>query len=108
MTPPNEQTNKEWLIISKGLYFRPDAKGYTGIRDEAGRYDHETAMSYVTGSDGEVSIVRESEGKEFMPAAYSDLVINHLIKQRDEARSLLTAPPIPAAQHPDVGALESK
>ena len=26
---------KDWLIMKRGLYFRPDAKGYTGIRDEA-------------------------------------------------------------------------
>jgi hypothetical protein len=73
-----------WLIVKRQLYFRPDCKGYTGIKDEAGRYPFEFAKDY---DRGECKIIREEDGPEFMPAAYNDLVINHLTKQRDEARA---------------------
>lgn len=73
-----------WLIVKRGLYFRPDCKGYTGIKDEAGRYSYEFAKDY---DRGECKIIRETDGPEFMPDAYDDLVIKHLTKQRDELRA---------------------
>lgn len=78
----------EWLLVKRDLYFRPGCKGYTGIRDEAGRYSYDFARSY---ENSETSMVHVSEAPEFRATAFSDLVVAHLIKQRDEVRAALTA-----------------
>lgn len=83
--------DKQWLILSHGLYFRPNSRGYTGIRDEAGRYTEEKAKSY---SDAEA--IHVDNAPEFLPEAHMDLVIAHLKKQRDEARKALSATPAEA------------
>lgn len=75
-SPGSEQS---WLIVKRGLFFRPDCQGYTGIRDKAGRYSYDFAKDY---DRGECSIMREADAPEFMPAAFSDLVIKHLMGQR--------------------------
>lgn len=84
MTEPrfSPGTEDAWLIVKRGLFFRPNCQGYTGIRDEAGRYSEEVARNY----GGECSAIHAEEAPEFMPAAYSDLVIKHLTLQRDELR----------------------
>lgn len=76
----------EWLIVKRDLYWAPDGMGYTGIRDEAGRYTHEAALSHMT--DG-VSIVHISEAPEFRKAAYKDLVTKHLQKPGVKVGSLI-------------------
>ncbi len=70
-----------FLIVKRGLFYRPKGQGYTGIRDEAGRYSEESARFHAKRS--ECTIIRADEAPEFMPAAHNDLVIKHLIKQRD-------------------------
>jgi hypothetical protein len=70
-----------FLIVKRGLYFRPNCQGYTGIRDEAGRYSEETARYHA--ENGDSTIVHVDEVPEFMPAGHSDLIIVHLKKQRD-------------------------
>lgn len=90
-SPPRSSTDCDdaFLIVKRGLYFRPNCQGYTGIRDEAGRYSHAAAQSHA--EHGECTIVLASEAPEFMPLAYNDLVIKHLTKQRDEALAALNA-----------------
>lgn len=85
----NAPTDAEaWLIVKRDLYFRPDCCGYTGIRDEAGRYTHDFAKGY----EGEgVSIVRLADAPEFREAAFHDLVIKHIIRQRKDARAAAPA-----------------
>lgn len=80
------ERSDEWLIVKRDLYFMPDCRGYTGIRDQAGRYTHEFAKGYE--SEG-TTIVHLSEAPEFREAAYSDLVIKHLIQQRGEREKML-------------------
>ena len=77
-----------WVIIKRGLFFMPACQGYTGIRDHAGRYTREFAETYNDSS--QCSIVRLVEAPEFMPA-FNDLVIKHLIQQRDYARAEIEA-----------------
>ena len=86
MTKPTEAQKADYYLISHGLYFRPEACGYTGIRDEAGLFDKSYAEDYS--KNGDPVMVHKDDEKmapEFMPAAYNDLVINHLKKQRDDA-----------------------
>lgn len=44
-------------LVKRGLYWRPDAKGYTSNSREAGLYSKEDASHYASGSDGEVTAV---------------------------------------------------
>lgn len=78
--------SEQWVIIKRGLYYRDACKGYTGIRDEAGRYSHDFALRYAE-HDDDITIMPIDSAPEFMPAAHNDLVIKHLQKQRDEART---------------------
>jgi hypothetical protein len=74
---------KKYLIVSNGLYFRPDCRGYTGIKDEAGRYTKEFAEGYT-----EATAIHEDNALEFMPTTYGDIVQKHIAKiklERDEA-----------------------
>jgi hypothetical protein len=43
-----------YLILKRGLYYRPGSKGYTSNRDEAGRYTLQEAIrqSHPNGPDG--------------------------------------------------------
>lgn len=78
----------DWLIVKRDLYFRPNCQGYTGIRDEAGRYSREIAQQHA--DHGECTMVRASEAPEFLPAAYNDLVIKHLSNQKASLIEALT------------------
>lgn len=100
---------EEYYLLSRGLYFRPGAAGYTGIRDEAGLFEKKYAEDYCRPSNGEVKMVHKDDAKasEFMPAAYNDLVVKHLTKQRDDAReNLALASTILLAAHDSIGAFE--
>lgn len=78
----------KWLIIKRDLYYRPEARGYTGIRDEAGRYSYDEAVSRIHPG---VTIVREKHAPEFTRACFEDYKSNHLIAQRDALRNQLEA-----------------
>jgi len=70
---------EQWLLLKHGLFYRPDNKGYTGIRDEAGRYSRAEADQHSAAGG---KVVREIDAPEFLPAAYNDLVIKHLMDQK--------------------------
>lgn len=76
----------EYLIIKRGLYYRPNSQGYTGLRDEAGRYTLDYCQKLCDGNRDGLTYIHENKAEEFMPDAYHDSVIKHLIKQRDDAR----------------------
>lgn len=81
-----------YLIVKRGLYYRPKAHGYTGIRDHAGRYTLDDAMGYShpNGPNGPrdgITHVHEDDAPEFSDACCHDLKADHLQKQRDEARA---------------------
>lgn len=48
------KTKREFLLIKRGYYYRPNAAGYTANRDEAGRFDEVYADSHVSSTHGEV------------------------------------------------------
>ena len=68
---------EQFLIEKRGVYYRPEAKGYTGLKREAGRYSFEEAAERVgpNGPDGSqdgLSMWREEEAPEYSSACYSD------------------------------------
>lgn len=76
----SEAQEKAWLLVKRDLYFRPNAQGYTGIRDHAGLYTYDDAKSYV--HEG-VTMVHLSKAPEFTEACYAEYARDHLLKQRD-------------------------
>ena len=41
------ENDAKYLIMKRGVYYRPNNAGYTGIKDEAGRYSlDEISMRY--------------------------------------------------------------
>lgn len=88
---PKDGRSDAYLIIKRGLYYKPRACGYTGIRDHAGRYTlAEVAVRFPNleseNQDG-MSFIHEDDAPEFTPACFHDLKADHLQKQRDEARA---------------------
>lgn len=60
----------QFLIEKQGLYYRPDAAGYTGLKSDAGRFTFEEAALHAgpNGPDGSqdgISIWAEDEAPEF-------------------------------------------
>ena len=67
-----------FLIEKRGFYYRPDAAGYTGLKEEAGRYSFEEAAERVgpNGPDGPrdgLGMWRESEAPEYSSACPWDV-----------------------------------
>lgn len=88
----SEDLNKldGYLIMKRGLYYRPNSCGYTGIRDSAGRYTLAEALKHADPISG-VTFVHESEAKEFSSACYDDLARDHLRAQVADLRQRLQA-----------------
>lgn len=63
---------RRYLIVKRGLYYRPDNKGYTAIKSEAGRYLKSDAI------DGVNYAVHEDEAGDFSPSAWEATKIAHL------------------------------
>lgn len=85
MSEERESEPTDWLIVKRGLYYKPDNCGYTGIRDHAGRYSREEAEA--SARNPAVSIVRLADAPEFSEACFDDLARAHLIEQRDSLQS---------------------
>lgn len=77
-----------WLVMKRGLYYRPNDCGYTGIRDHAGHYTLDEAKDRARGEG--ITIVRMDRAPEFTTACYDALARDHLTKQRDALRTALT------------------
>lgn len=50
---------RRWLLMKRGLYYRPKAAGYTNSIAEAGRFDEAYARRDVEATRGEVSMMLE-------------------------------------------------
>ena len=72
-----------WVVIKRGLYWRPNSQGYTGLLSQAGVYSDEESAVLADGVD----VTRQSfkEAAEVMPATYTDIERDYW---RDEALRL--------------------
>ncbi len=66
----------KYLLIKRGLYYRPNNMGYTGIKDQAGRYEASEAYEGVTA-------IHEDEAPEYAPACWNDVKIGDMQAKLD-------------------------
>ena len=96
-----------FLLMKRGLYYRPNAQGYTGIKDYAGRYTAEEAADRSDPVAG-VTAIAETEAPEFSPKCYDDQARAHLSKKLAEAEAKIAAlAPASPARTPMGGEVEA-
>lgn len=79
MTPnpkPAPESGERYLLVKRGLYYRPDNRGYTGIKDHAGRY-----LASDASPDCGVTAIHEDQAPEYSEACYPDVMAEHLAKK---------------------------
>lgn len=75
-----------YLILKRGLYYRPNAMGYTGIRDRAGRYSLADAQARADPISG-VTFQHESEAPELAPNCLDEVANPYLLEKLEAARA---------------------
>lgn len=60
--------SEKFLLIKRGLYWRPDAQGYTGVKSEAGRYSCEEAVARCQRGCGAVTMISEAVAPKYSVA----------------------------------------
>lgn len=81
----SEQENgepEEWVLMKRGLYYRPNAAGYTSNIEEAGVYTEEEAKKHVYPHDEPVTMHRKPRGEETIASLLRQL--ESVTKERDE------------------------
>lgn len=61
-----EGPDNNWLLISRGYYWRPGSMGYTAVRAEAGRY-HKTEAEAVAAMVAGTTAIHESDAPMYAP-----------------------------------------
>lgn len=69
-----------YLLMKRGLYYRPDAIGYTGIRENAGVYTKTQAESHVDPISG-VTMIAEADAPLIAPKCFDDIAVKYLLEQ---------------------------
>jgi hypothetical protein len=68
----------KWLLLKRGLYWRPNSQGYTGLKSEAGRYTDEEVAIYRRQDEREVFILDAETADEIAPKCWPDVAQRHL------------------------------
>lgn len=80
-----------YLITKRGLYYRPKAAGYTGIKEEAGRYTLEETSQYFPNMDSAdqdgMTFVEEKDAPEYSISCCSGIKERH----KDQTIATLSA-----------------
>jgi len=69
--------DESYLIIKRGLYYRPNSSGYTGIKDNAGRYTWDEASSHSDIHSG-VHFIHEDDAPDFSEKCFDDIARDRL------------------------------
>ncbi len=83
-------SEEEHVLIKRGLYWRPEGCGYTGVLADAGRYTAWEAAS-TRDHDQEVKSMPASEAPEFSPACWEEMKLRARTKERDAAEARASA-----------------
>ncbi len=82
-----------YLLMKRGLYWRPNGAGYTGLKREAGRYTAEDSSwvdnERVARHEPKTTRVLESKAERFAPACASDVRERELAACLDAAVALV-------------------
>ncbi|KAA0117832.1 hypothetical protein CIW48_26870 [Methylobacterium sp. P1-11] len=78
-----------YVLIKRGLYWRPEAQGYTGVLAEAGRYAEAQAKPYREEPRLGTKVMLASEAPEFAPACWEETKIAVLKNEIAQLRSRL-------------------
>lgn len=79
-----------WLLVKRGLYWRPNALGYTGLKEEAGVYSDEQSAAYRDHDDEEATIrIRASEADDTAPGCSDETRARYWQKRANEAASTI-------------------
>lgn len=86
----------QYVILKRGLYYRPNAQGYTGLLSEAGRFNRKTAFSltHPTGPDGPrdgLEFFTEAQAWEYAPACPPEIKVAYLERERSRLEAELAA-----------------
>lgn len=76
----------QYLIIKRGLYYRPNSGGYTGLKDEAGRYSLYDAedISHPNGEYGPrdgMSYMHENDAPDYAPQCCIEVKCGHMMQR---------------------------
>lgn len=78
----------EWVLVKRGLYWRPNGQGYTGLKRDAGRYAEAEAGDYADHGDGTTKMLL-AEAPEIAPACYDDIALEYYKERAEAAETLL-------------------
>lgn len=87
--------DKKFVLIKRGLYWRPDGKGYTGIREEAGLYSLDDASMAHCEYMATPTIKATTEymlwddAPEYAPGCWAAVKAEHMQKRLDNMKDLL-------------------
>ncbi len=79
----------QYVICKRGLYYRPKAQGYVGIKEWAGVYSKEEAEARSS-PDAGVTSMPYDEAPDISPACYDDIARDWLMSKLNEARTALS------------------
>lgn len=77
-----------FLILKRGLYYRPDSAGYTGLKDDAGRYSRAEAdrITHPNGPEGPrdgMTFIAEGAAPERSDGCFQEVKMQHMaVKDR--------------------------
>lgn len=77
---------KDHVLVKRGLYYRPNGNGYTGLKCEAGLYE----ASYADGDEW-ITAIPFADAPEFSPACWEETKLSHLQGQLATTRAELAA-----------------
>lgn len=77
-----------YLLIKRGLYYRPNSMGYTGLKVNAGRYSKSQADDHEDPISG-VSVMHESIAPLIAPKCFDDIARDYLLHRLTVAEEAL-------------------
>jgi hypothetical protein len=84
-----------FLIVKRGLYYRPNSQGYTGVRDDAGVYTLSQVAAHFPNIDSPnqdgMTFVHLDDAPEYSEACFWDVKLNHQKRKAEAERDALRA-----------------
>lgn len=77
---------KAWVLMKRGLYWRENAQGYTGLRRDAGRYSDDEAAGYADHGDGTTKMLWK-DAPEIAPSCFDDIALAYYRDRAEAAES---------------------